>query len=287
MKILAIGDFHGKFPGKLKKLVKNEKIDFIFSTGDFGGSDKLLKIIFKYFYENWWERVGEKKARKLIKDDYNSGKKIINELNNMKVPVYTVHGNWDFEDRTYKRRSAGFNIGKYSDIIKKKKNIVFLKKRIKNVKNLKVYGFGGFVVASVYLTNDGGFDKKQRDKYKKEHEKQKKQLFKKARKDIDILLAHYPPYGFFDKVKFKGQNPMNGKHVGFKPYLEFIKKFKPKLFICGHMHEYQGKKKIGDTLVVTTGSAKQGKAAVIEIASSKSKDFEASKIEKIKVKFVR
>ena len=35
MKILAIGDFHGKFPQKLKKRVKKEKIDLIVSPGDY------------------------------------------------------------------------------------------------------------------------------------------------------------------------------------------------------------------------------------------------------------
>lgn len=35
MKILAIGDFHGKFPGKLKKLIKKENPDLILCTGDF------------------------------------------------------------------------------------------------------------------------------------------------------------------------------------------------------------------------------------------------------------
>ena len=47
---------------------------------------------------------------------------------------------------------------------------------------------------------------------------------------------------------------MNGKHVGFKGYTEFIKKNKPTLFICGHMHEYQGEKKVGKTMIVATGS---------------------------------
>jgi len=276
VKILAIGDFHGRLLNKLKNLVKKEDIDFILSTGDFGGSKELLNIIFKNFAENWVEVVGEKKAKQLIMNDYNSGKKIINELNKLKVPVYTVHGNWDFEESKHTRRTGGMRLKKYSEIMKKLRHMHFLNKQIRTIDGIKILGFGGMVTSSIYLTKDGPFDKLGRLKEKKRHEKQKNQLFKKARKDIDILLAHYPPYGVYDIVKYKGVNPMNGKHVGFKPYLDFIKRFKPGLFICGHMHEYQGKRKIGDTIVVSTGPAQQGKAAVIEITSRK-----------IKVRFVK
>ena len=86
VKILAIGDFHGKLPTKLKKEAK--KADLILSTGDFGGSDKLLNVVFKYFYSNWWKEVGKKKTRQYIMEDYNSGKKMIQELNNLKTPIF-------------------------------------------------------------------------------------------------------------------------------------------------------------------------------------------------------
>jgi Icc-related predicted phosphoesterase len=267
VKILAIGDFHGKFPERLKK--EAEKADLVLCTGDFGGSDKLLKIIFKYFYKDWTEVVGAKKAKKLILEDYNSGKRIINELGELGVNIYTVHGNWDFEEKKHKRRTGGMKLKKYSELMKTKKNIYFLNKKSINAKGLNVYGFGGMVTASVYLTKQGGFENKKMKKYKKEHETLRKLLFKNKEKNIDILLAHYPPYGFFDIVKYKGDNPMNGKHVGFEPYTEFIKKYQPRIFICGHMHEYQGIKKLGKTLIVATGSAKEGKAAIIDYPENK------------------
>ena len=170
VKILAIGDFHGKFPEKLKKEARN--VDLILCTGDFGGSDRLLKIIFKYFYEDWTKIVGDRKAKELILEDYKSGKYVLNELNKIGKKVYIIPGNWDFEG--------------------------------------------------------------------------------------------------------KRKNPMNGKHVGFMPYTEYIKKFQPRIFICGHMHEYQGIKKLGKTLIITTGSAKEGKAVVIDLDNKN-----------IKVKFIK
>ena len=157
MKILVVGDFHGKFPVKLSKIAKT--CDFVLSTGDFGGSDNLLKIVFKYFYGEWWEIVGPKKAKKYIMEDYNSGKNIINKLNNLRVPVYTIHGNWDFEDSEVNKRTAGIKLKKYSEIIKNKKNVNFLKRKIIDVGGLKLYAFGGSVTASIYL-NHKKFDKK-------------------------------------------------------------------------------------------------------------------------------
>ena len=47
---------------------------------------------------------------------------------------------------------------------------------------------------------------------------------------LDILLTHAPPKGIHDK---------NDKcHWGFKTYLWFMKKFKPKYLVHGHIHLY-------------------------------------------------
>ena len=72
---------------------------------------------------------------------------------------------------------------------------------------------------------------------------------------------------------------MNGKHVGFRGYTEYIKKHHPKIFICGHMHEYQGVKNLGSTKIITTGSAKEGKAVILDLPEDKKKKF--------KVKFIK
>ena len=279
IKIFAVGDFHGKFPKKLKNEAK--KCDLILSTGDYGGSDKLLKVVFKYFYTGWWKEVGDKLAKEYVMEDYNSGKKILQELNKLKIPVYTIHGNWDFENTKKKQRTAGLKLQKYSEIIKSLNNIFFINKRIFNTGKIKLSGFGGNVTPLVYLSKSGGHSKRKRESYKRRYLKEEAQLFRtfKKRKDIDIFLAHYPPEGYFDVVNFKGENPMNGKHVGFKPYTNYIKKYQPELFICGHMHEYQGMKKLGNTLIVATGSAKEGKAVII--------DFD-EKIKKVKrVRFIK
>ena len=47
---------------------------------------------------------------------------------------------------------------------------------------------------------------------------------------VDILLTHAPPKGIHDKT--------DKCHLGFKAYLWFMKAFKPKYLIHGHIHLY-------------------------------------------------
>ena len=281
MKILAIGDFHGEFPKKLKEEV--EKADLVFCTGDLGGSDFLLKIIFKHMGEKipWYDSVGIEKAKRYVLEDYNSGKKIIEELGVFKRKIYFIPGNWDFITQSKFERNAKLKLTLYQDLVKKHSNLHWWRRGIKKLGNLEILAFGGVVTAGEYTKKNGFYGKNKRklEKNIRSNKKETKQIMKHGRKNLDILFAHYPPYGVFDVVKYKGFNPLNGKHVGFKGYTEYIKKYKPKLFICGHMHEYQGSKKMGDTLIVATGSAKEGKAVVI--------DYPEDRKGKIKLRFIK
>ncbi len=61
--------------------------------------------------------------------------------------------------------------------------------------------------------------------------------------DTDILLLHGPPYG-------EGDLTIDGRHVGSLGLLERILEVKPKLVVCGHIHEDYGLHPFGDTLIV-------------------------------------
>jgi len=73
-----------------------------------------------------------------------------------------------------------------------------------------------------------------------------------------ILVSHKPPYGTQDKVFF-------GKHSGSRELKEIIEKFKPRLVLCGHIHEDPGFTKIGGTVVVNCSMGKRGEGAFIEL----------------------
>jgi len=58
--------------------------------------------------------------------------------------------------------------------------------------------------------------------------------------DIEILVTHSPPYGILDKI-------IEGDHVGSKSLqMELFKRLKPKLLVCGHIHESYGIEPSGD-----------------------------------------
>ena len=151
MRILAIGDFHGKFLEKLKNLAK--KSDIILCTGDFGGSNKLLKIIFKYLDNEkpWWEIIGKRKTKKLVMEDYNSGINIIKELDKIGKPAYVVPGNWDFVNKKHFERFGKLNLEKYQDLIKKSKNIKWWNKGVKKINNLRILAFGGKLTPGAHI----------------------------------------------------------------------------------------------------------------------------------------
>ena len=73
-----------------------------------------------------------------------------------------------------------------------------------------------------------------------------------------------------DKVKLKS-SPMYGKYVGWEPYNNIIKKYKPLFVICGHMHEYRGAKKLGKSTIINPGPAFESKAAILDTENNKIK----------------
>ena len=97
-----------------------------------------------------------------------------------------------------------------------------------------------------------------------------KQFSKLISNKPDILLLHYPPVGYFDKIKAKIHG-MHNKSAGVGYYNIGIKKYKPALVLMGHMHEYQGKKNIERSLIVATGAAHDNKAVVIDFDNIKKK----------------
>ena len=74
-----------------------------------------------------------------------------------------------------------------------------------------------------------------------------------------ILISHCPPKDtIVDKTNF-------GIHGGSISIRKFIEKKRPIVNICGHIHEAHGIDKLGDTLIVNPGAAKDGYYAIIEL----------------------
>ena len=283
MKILVLGDFQGVFPAILKQRLKKEEFDLVIAVGDYAGIDEWRPYIMHALSNSrkgkeimsHEEFFGKKVFQKLLKKDFEAGKKVLMELNNLDKPVILIFGNSD--DGWY-----NYPFIKELNVEKKKLNFV---KKLKNIKNInygktRIYG-ADFVGFGGYMDIEAFFDKKQfnEDKFKikkriKRHGKVRERLFNiiskiKKNKNPRIFIFHYPPYGVFDIIRDRKDNPMNGKSAGVKFFTEVIKKYKPKLVLCGHMHEYQGAKKFHGSLVVNPGDGQKGKYAIVDYPSLK------------------
>jgi Icc-related predicted phosphoesterase len=81
---------------------------------------------------------------------------------------------------------------------------------------------------------------------------------KKLLDETSVLVSHEPPYGAQDKIFL-------GMHTGSKELKEIVEKYKPRLLLCGHIHEDPGFTKIGQTAVVNCSLGKRGEGALIDI----------------------
>ena len=278
MKILVVGDFHGKFPKKLKREVR--KVDLVVSLGDYSPWT-LVKDFFKYCYKtdkDLWEVVGKTKYKISKIKDEAKGKKILEQLNKLPVPVLSVLGNYDHpaDDVTDMKKPRG---KKYWQWDWERRN--YFQKLIKTYKNIhyidyKSFRFRDFVFIGARGHSSPG---KVKSKAYKRHRKILERLFRNNKKSNIIFVTHIVPYNTkLDKITSKNADKkVKGKHYGSKLMRRVIDRWQPMLNFSGHFHENQGKDKIGKTIIVNSGPAYEGKAAIIEIDEKK----------KIEVRFIK
>lgn len=79
----------------------------------------------------------------------------------------------------------------------------------------------------------------------------------------DIVVSHCPPLGVLDgagRIMQERKTPDGSirvsfseeRHIGSPGLLEYIKRHRPRLVVCGHCHEAWGRQMVGEALVVNT-----------------------------------
>jgi len=84
-------------------------------------------------------------------------------------------------------------------------------------------------------------------------------LRENVRKVNLIFVSHTPP------KNTRLDRTFMGVHAGSTSVRRFIEENRPLLTLCGHIHEARGVDRVGDTLVVNPGPAKQGNYAIVTI----------------------
>lgn len=146
---------------------------------------------------------------------------ILKAFNKFKIPFLIVQGNHETQKSLRKM-----------DL--KLKNIFFVHKKSYVLDGCLFLGYGG----SGFLKIDPDFKKIAR--------KFKKLIGENEDKKV-VLITHAPPYETrIDRIE--------GKHFGNKTIMQFLKRNRVDLLVCGHFHETAGKEdKIRKTKIINPG----------------------------------
>ncbi|MBS3092449.1 metallophosphoesterase [Candidatus Pacearchaeota archaeon] len=133
IRILVLGDFQGVFPAKLKKKLEKEEFDLVVAVGDYAGIDEWRPYIMHALSNSRkGEEItspekffGKKEFKKLLKKDFEAGKKVLSELNKLGKPVILIFGNSD---------DGWYNYPFIRLLNSEKKKVNFIKK-LRNIKN--------------------------------------------------------------------------------------------------------------------------------------------------------
>ena len=102
-------------------------------------------------------------------------------------------------------------------------------------------------------------------------------MYEFSEKELDHFLAasHAPVAGSSRYIMVTHCPPRNsevdrnasGVNLGSTAVRKWVDQVKPVLVVCGHIHEARGQAKVGDTVVVNCGPAKNGNYAIAEIGT--------------------
>ncbi len=258
VKFLIIGDLHGAMP-----IMHAKDFDAIIGPGDFC-SDESKPLMFESLKKQlknpknkttWYDICGKRKAKIIIKESLKNGRKVLEYLNSLNVPIYITPGNWDWtgEESNWDYLKNNF----YKELIKNLPNIIDLHHKKIETENLSFIGHG--IISGPeypqYKQDLNLYTKEQLKKTKNDFDKtfaKLSTLFENSKKPI-IFVSHNVPFQTkLDKINNK-ESPRDGHHFGSVIAKGLIEKYQPLLCIGGHMHEGYGKDKIGKTICINAG----------------------------------
>lgn len=225
MRILAIGDPHGVLPKGLNNIIRKNKIELIVCIGE------VFPII--------RNKDGTGKV------DLKKGEDIIDKICSYKIPVIIFKGNMFLNEKGAKY---------FKNLIENRKR-KYKNFNYKEIGKLKVRGKKFILFDMIYEKHSHqSIDKKWWSNERNNKRSMRLTKLLKENKEA-ILLSHAPPYKILDKTRA-------GKHIGSKILLSAIKKYPPRIVLCGHVHEAVGEKRIRKTKVINLGCC--GKYKIIQ-----------------------
>jgi Icc-related predicted phosphoesterase len=265
---LLAGDFHGKVPNTLSEKLSSRPIDACLCIGDLCEVDRIRQVFLSHLQEL---RQGEsvEDIFRLIPPEVHSSsidsmQPVLDFLAGLGVPVFLVPGNADYLAKTATMLPLAINKALLEERISTTKNIHLLDKEIFDFAGYQILGYSGLEMVTT------GKQSEIQEICRNELEQLSSNVVNWRRV---IFLAHLPPYGILDEIRNPRGFPET-RHGGSKPFLQFIIKWQPLTFVCGHIHEQQGKANIDQTLVINVGFGGSGQAAILTLINGESSELE-------------
>ncbi|WP_414838195.1 metallophosphoesterase family protein [Candidatus Nanosalina sp. VS9-1] len=253
MKILVVGDCHGKKP-EIEGLA--EEASVILVTGDVcGDSDTMRNAMFDSIdsQKKWYDVLGRETAREAVEKSLEEGRQVLEYLNSFDKPVFLVPGNWDWiGDEAWDFLGENH----FQKLVDEFNNIHNINGEIFQDSEYSYIGYGPCPGPEIpQYEDDRPEDEQEMKEIRKEYTEQKERLeklFQASEKPV-IFLSHNVPHNTsLDRIE-NPDSPADGRHYGSIIVRELIEEKNPVLSIAGHMHEGYGKEKIGGTVAVNAG----------------------------------
>jgi len=158
---------------------------------------------------------------------FGPGEMATNFLNQIPVETFAIPGNIDTSE-----------VG--PAISESNAENIDLKRVVKN--GISFVGMGGETVSLTNVIIDKG----------------KKRSFDEVIDEKTVLVTHVPPYKLQDKVYI-------GHHIGSKELKKLVENYRPRLVLCGHVHEDPGMTMFHDSVIVNCSMGKRTEGALIKI----------------------
>jgi len=152
-------------------------------------------------------------------------REVLEVLNNVRVPILVIPGNQDYP--------------KVLQILREFKSILNIDRKICTIDWLDIIGFGGSNPTGANTPYEWN---------EQSGERELDLIFSSRKSDSIMLLSHAPPFGTFLDIDY------SGNHIGSFAIRHIIKKHKPLICVCGHVHESPGIDRINKTIIVNPGS---------------------------------
>lgn len=253
MRLLVVGDPHGRS----LRIPKRLSYDAILCPGDFADDRTLRPVIRRAMKKgvSWTNLVDKKKQDDLQKKLISSGKKVIKEFITYNKKVYVVPGNWDVYTTSFDKTYAT------------NKKIINCDAQIVDIGPCIIVGYGKSS-GPEYPTTKQTIPMYTKDEitsivrdYVKTYAKIEKLFEKALQKNKPIIfLSHNVPYHTkLDSIEDNGT-----AHVGSHVVRKIIDLYQPKIAVCGHVHENQGKLKMKKTICLNAGQVSSRKFFIID-----------------------